>query len=48
MKVGIIYGFVGEKPSKRNRGLRVSLLNIDPKLNTSIKDLVPFQPNFNF
>ena len=48
MKVGIIgYGFVG-KALENGIDNSVSILNIDPKLNTSIKDLVPFQPNIIF
>jgi len=48
MKVGIVgYGFVG-KALKNGIDNSVSVLNIDPKLNTSIKDLVPFQPNIIF
>jgi len=48
MKVGIIgYGFVG-KALENGIDDSVSTLNIDPKLNTSIKDLVPFQPNIIF
>ena len=48
MKVGIIgYGFVG-KALENGIDNTVSILNIDPKLNTSIKDLVPFQPNIIF
>ena len=48
MKVGIIgYGFVG-KALGNGIDNSVSILNIDPKLNTSIKDLVPFQPNIIF
>ena len=48
MKVGIVgYGFVG-KALKNGIDNSVSVLNIDPKLNTSIKDLIPFQPNIIF
>ena len=48
MKVGIIgYGFVG-KALENGIDNSVSILNIDPKLNTSIRDLVPFQPNIIF
>ncbi len=48
MKVGIVgYGFVG-KALENGINDSVSTLNIDPKLNTSIKDLVPFQPNIIF
>lgn len=48
MKVGIIgYGFVG-KALENGIDNSISILNIDPKLNTSIKDLVPFQPNIIF
>ena len=48
MKVGIVgYGFVG-KALKNGMDNSISVLNIDPKLNTSIKDLAPFQPNIIF
>ncbi len=48
MKIGIVgYGFVG-KAVENGINDSVSTLNIDPKLNTSIKDLVPFQPNIIF
>lgn len=48
MKVGIVgYGFVG-KALKNGIDNSVSVLNIDPKLNTSIKDLIPFKPNIVF
>ncbi len=48
MKVGIVgYGFVG-KALENGIDNSVSILNIDPKLKTSIKDLVPFQPDIVF
>ena len=48
MNVGIVgYGFVG-KALENGINDSVSTLKIDPKLNTSIKDLVPFQPNIIF
>ena len=48
MKVGIVgYGFVG-KALENGIDDSVSTLKIDPKLNNSIKDLVPFQPNIIF
>ena len=48
MKIGIIgYGFVGKALAA---GLNddVSLLKIDPKLNTNINDLIDFKPNAIF
>ena len=48
MKVGIVgYGFVG-KALENGIDDSVSILNIDPKLKNSIKDLVDFQPNIIF
>tara|TARA_B000000565_G_C23700101_1_gene345399 strand:- start:44 stop:889 length:846 start_codon:yes stop_codon:yes gene_type:complete len=48
MKVGIVgYGFVGKALENGIDG-SVSILNIDPKLKTSIKDLVTFQPDIIF
>lgn len=48
MKVGIVgYGFVGKALENGIDG-SVSILNIDPKLKTSIKDLVAFQPDIIF
>ena len=48
MKVGIVgHGFVG-KALENGIHNSVSILNIDPKLNTSIKDLIAFQPNIVF
>tara|TARA_B100001093_G_scaffold499248_1_gene548306 strand:+ start:3105 stop:3950 length:846 start_codon:yes stop_codon:yes gene_type:complete len=48
MKVAIVgYGFVGKALENGIDG-SVSILNIDPKLKTSIKDLVDFQPNIIF
>ena len=48
MKVGIVgHGFVG-KALENGIDNSVSILNIDPKLKTSIIDLVPFQPDIVF
>ncbi len=48
MKVGIVgYGFVG-KALENGIDSSVSIMNVDPKLNNSIKDLIPFQPNIIF
>ena len=48
MKIGIIgYGFVG-KALAAGLNEDVSLLKIDPKLNTNINDLIDFKPNAIF
>lgn len=48
MKIGIIgYGFVG-KALAAGLNEDVSLLKIDPKLNTKINDLIDFKPNAIF
>ena len=48
MKIGIIgYGFVG-KALAAGLNENVSLLKIDPKLNTNINDLIDFKPNAIF
>ena len=48
MKIGIIgYGFVG-KALAAGLNEDVSILKIDPKLNTNINDLIDFKPNAIF
>lgn len=48
MKIGIIgYGFVG-KAIAAGLNEDVSILKIDPKLNTNINDLIDFKPNAIF